>query len=136
MAFDIYGQPLHRGYCEVHPNIHEEYPCSMCIAESDVKHQRNVEDNRRRQKEFELMHLQDDFNRIKEKYVDLLKRAVEHPTFYSDKERQRYFKSQCQDCKAIFLSLEMDGGGQIADTGDYDDACCPVCNSKNVEDVD
>lgn len=33
MSFDIYGQNLRRGYCEVHPDVHEEYPCSVCIAE-------------------------------------------------------------------------------------------------------
>ena len=34
MAFDIYGNNLRRGYCEVHPNVHEEYPCSLCCSES------------------------------------------------------------------------------------------------------
>lgn len=34
MAFDIYGNNLKRGYCEVHPNVHEEYPCSLCISET------------------------------------------------------------------------------------------------------
>lgn len=33
MSFDINGNPLRRGYCEVHPSVHEEYPCSLCIAE-------------------------------------------------------------------------------------------------------
>lgn len=36
MAYDIYGNQLRRGYCEVHPNVHEEYPCSACTAESSV----------------------------------------------------------------------------------------------------
>ena len=34
MAFDIYGEHLRPGYCEVHPDIKEEYPCSKCIEES------------------------------------------------------------------------------------------------------
>ncbi|HHQ4697433.1 TPA: hypothetical protein ACSP2Q_000075 [Aeromonas veronii] len=33
MSFDIYGNQLRRGYCEVHPHVHEEYPCSVCVAE-------------------------------------------------------------------------------------------------------
>ena len=31
--FDIYGQPLRKGYCEVHPYMLGEYPCSLCIEE-------------------------------------------------------------------------------------------------------
>lgn len=33
MSWDIYGNPLRRGYCEVHPDVHEEYPCRYCMAE-------------------------------------------------------------------------------------------------------
>ena len=33
MSFDIYGNHLRRGYCEVHPNVHEEFPCSCCSDE-------------------------------------------------------------------------------------------------------
>ena len=38
MAFDIYGNLLQRGYCEVHPDVPEEYPCSICM-EGSQKHQ-------------------------------------------------------------------------------------------------
>ena len=34
MSFDIYGNNLRRGHCEVHPHVHEEYPCSVCIVEA------------------------------------------------------------------------------------------------------
>ena len=34
MSYDIYGNPLRRGHCEVHPHVHEEYPCSVCMTES------------------------------------------------------------------------------------------------------
>jgi hypothetical protein len=37
MAFDIYGGNLQRGHCEVHPHVHEEYPCSVCLSESRRK---------------------------------------------------------------------------------------------------
>jgi len=33
MSWDIYGNVLRRGYCEVHPQVNEEYPCSLCYAE-------------------------------------------------------------------------------------------------------
>ena len=33
MGYDIYGNNLRNGHCEVHPNVHEEYPCSVCISE-------------------------------------------------------------------------------------------------------
>lgn len=35
MSYDIYGNPLRRGHCEVHPHVHEEYPCSVCIQENE-----------------------------------------------------------------------------------------------------
>lgn len=38
MAWDIYGNPLKRGHCEVHPHIGQEYPCSVCLcADSGVQ---------------------------------------------------------------------------------------------------
>ena len=39
MAFDIYGDVLRRGHCEVHPHVHEDYPCGLCLAESTSKKQ-------------------------------------------------------------------------------------------------
>lgn len=33
MSWDIHGNPLQRGHCEVHPHVHEEYPCSVCLSE-------------------------------------------------------------------------------------------------------
>lgn len=38
MAYDIYGQKLASGHCEVHPWVGETYPCSLCYAESKLKH--------------------------------------------------------------------------------------------------
>jgi hypothetical protein len=32
--YDIYGGHLRRGHCEVHPWVHEYYPCSVCHSES------------------------------------------------------------------------------------------------------
>lgn len=33
MSYDIFGEPLRRGHCEVHPHVHEEFPCSVCLME-------------------------------------------------------------------------------------------------------
>ncbi len=33
MAFDIYGNHLRPGYCEVHPDVRESYPCSECVGD-------------------------------------------------------------------------------------------------------
>lgn len=32
---DIYGQRLRSGYCEVHPDVPEPYPCSICHFEGE-----------------------------------------------------------------------------------------------------
>ena len=41
MSWDIYGEPLRRGHCEVHPYVHEEYPCSACIADKQSSEHRD-----------------------------------------------------------------------------------------------
>ena len=43
MSYDIYGNQLSRGHCEVHPYVHEEYPCSVC----DMEHRRHQEERHR-----------------------------------------------------------------------------------------
>lgn len=40
MAYDIYGQNLAPGACEVHPHINQEYPCSQCLADKDAAQRR------------------------------------------------------------------------------------------------
>lgn len=35
MGYDIYGNNLASGHCEVHPHVAEQYPCSLCYAESE-----------------------------------------------------------------------------------------------------
>lgn len=34
MSWDIHGNPLKNGYCEVHPWVAEYYPCSLCDVEN------------------------------------------------------------------------------------------------------
>jgi hypothetical protein len=47
MAWDIYGQPLRRGFCEVHPYVEAEYPCPLCMSEhqqaQQCEHQQDPE---------------------------------------------------------------------------------------------
>lgn len=43
MNWDIYGQPLRSGYCEVHPWVGEEYPCGHCLREQE-QYQREKEE--------------------------------------------------------------------------------------------
>ena len=45
MSWDIYGQPLRSGHCEVHPDVHEEYPCSLCFMEKDRQEEKNQEED-------------------------------------------------------------------------------------------
>lgn len=40
MAYDIYGSSLRTGHCEVHPHVHESYPCSVCLGEADRQQSR------------------------------------------------------------------------------------------------
>ena len=35
MSYDIYGNNLASGHCEVHPWVHCEYPCPVCLADYD-----------------------------------------------------------------------------------------------------
>ena len=37
MNFDIYGNRLARGHCEVHPHVHQEYPCDLCLPQRSPK---------------------------------------------------------------------------------------------------
>lgn len=37
MSYDIYGNPLRRGHCEVHPHVHQEYPCDLCLSQRSPK---------------------------------------------------------------------------------------------------
>lgn len=43
MTYDIYGNPLRRGYCEVHPDVAEEYPCYQCLLDEGEKRRKQPE---------------------------------------------------------------------------------------------
>lgn len=46
MSWDIYGNRLERGHCEVHPWVHEEYPCPTCLSEAREKKRLEEEEAR------------------------------------------------------------------------------------------
>jgi len=43
MSYDIYGEHLRPGFCEVHPYVESSYPCPICITEN-IKHNRDREE--------------------------------------------------------------------------------------------
>jgi hypothetical protein len=52
MSWDIHGNPLRIGYCEVHPNVHESWPCSFCqqeAAEAEMYRLAEAEHHRQQQ---------------------------------------------------------------------------------------
>jgi len=46
MAWDIFGDHLERGHCEVHPWVHQEYPCQVCYMQKE-QHDRDQEEAER-----------------------------------------------------------------------------------------
>lgn len=51
MSYDIYGNDLKEGYCEVHPNVPEYYPCYICCQEIDRENQMQQHKNEQLQPE-------------------------------------------------------------------------------------
>lgn len=45
MAYDIYGNHLRPGHCEVHPDVRHEYPCQCCVDDYRASHEPNIEPN-------------------------------------------------------------------------------------------
>lgn len=54
----------------------------------------------------------------------------EAPT-YTEEELKKWWIAVCPECKWSGLSRDCGGGGQIADTGDYDDPVCPECSKRD-----
>ena len=53
--------------------------------------------------------------------------------FVTDDNTGGYYVAECEECGKIFPSQNCDGGGQIADTGDYGDCYCPHCGHVDPE---
>ena len=60
MSWDIYGNPLARGHCEVHPHVHEEYPCSVCMAEKRQREQASQQSEAEHYMQLEIAKLKSD----------------------------------------------------------------------------
>lgn len=56
------------------------------------------------------------------------------PNSYNYINKDNYYTCECFDCGWWGSSEYLNGGGQIADTGDYDDTICPICNSCEIDD--
>ncbi len=56
MAFDIYGNNLRQGFCEVHPHVQQEYPCGICCRAE--KENRQQEANWKKQQKDYYKHLE------------------------------------------------------------------------------
>jgi dihydropteroate synthase len=67
VSFDIYGNNLRRGYCEVHPHVAEEYPCSICTSHSN----RQQEDNQRQDIEQQLSYCESHIIELKQHIAEL-----------------------------------------------------------------
>ena len=48
--------------------------------------------------------------------------------------KKTYWHAMCFNCGWSGSSKKTDGGGPIADTGDYDDLYCPTCGGDDIED--
>ena len=70
MSYDIWGNPLPRGHCEVHPHVHEEYPCSVCMAEKQQRQQRDQQSEAEYYMQMEIDNLKRDIAEYKKESSD------------------------------------------------------------------
>ncbi len=54
---------------------------------------------------------------------------------WTSEELKRWWVGICRKCGWEGLSRDAVGGRQIADTGDYDDVCCPQCDKHGIHTV-
>lgn len=59
--------------------------------------------------------------RLQEEMISISGRIM-----YTEAEKEKYWQFECE-CGFSGYSVIASGGGQIADTGDYDDCRCPSC---------
>lgn len=74
MSWDIYGNTLRRGYCEVHPHVNQEYPCSLCHEEQrkDEQERRRHDSDRQHGHDMDIM--QDRINELSGERQELVTR--------------------------------------------------------------
>ena len=64
MPYDIYGNNLRNGFCEVHPYVGQEYPCQICCQEIEREKQRQRENRENSQLQNEQYHLHSTLQQI------------------------------------------------------------------------
>lgn len=52
-----------------------------------------------------------------------------------EEEKEHYFTAKCTVCGWWGPSNLLQGGVAIADTGDYDDAWCPICRCTCIDEM-
>jgi hypothetical protein len=50
--------------------------------------------------------------------------------------KNNFYTVKCEKCGWWGSSKFLEGGGQIADTGDYDDCYCPVCGNADPDEIE
>lgn len=81
MAYDIYGNNLKPGYCEVHPHVGEEYPCWICCKEIEQENERQ-----RMNRQFQEAQNKDFEKAIQEQYESSFKNESVDKVFEIDFE--------------------------------------------------
>ena len=70
-----------------------------------------------------------DWSLLLDKLVNNLEKA---PKSYQPYFGNKFYTAGCDECGWWGSSELLDGGGQIADTGDYSDSFCPVCGNSDI----
>jgi hypothetical protein len=94
MAFDIYGNNLQRGHCEIHPYVHEEYPCSICLSENI----RTTPDDHRHDSHLEQMSHERD---MMEQHINQLQSALAQI-----REENEKMKELLERCEVVAIMPE------------------------------
>ena len=79
MSWDIYGNPLQRGHCEVHPHVHEEYPCSVCLSERRQHDEANRDHQAQHDMILEVEHLKMQRDELLRDMQDVLDMLINQP---------------------------------------------------------
>ena len=58
MSYDVYGEILRKGYCEVHPDMDQPYPCDICLR-GEYDRYKQSEESKKQEEEYEKKIIQD-----------------------------------------------------------------------------
>ena len=97
MSWDIYGNPLQRGHCEVHPHVHEEYPCSVCLSERRQHDEANRDHQAQHDMILEVEHLKmqrDELLEAMRQTLDML-RVTSHGPSAANKAEEMLHAAIC-----------------------------------------